>query len=214
MIEITEKMLTELRKQIAGRMSSKRLRHTLAVEDMAARLCALYCPEKESLLRAAALLHDLTKELSLEEQIRLCKENGISLCEQDLHAPKTLHARTAAAIIPSAFPDFADPTVIGAVRWHTVGRAGMTLPEQLLYLADYIDESRTFENCVRLRHAFWDANPEDLPFDLRLSHLYRILLLSFQMTINDLLAEEALISSETIAARNELLLLLNTASKH
>ena len=90
----------------------------------------------------------------------------------------------------------------------------MTLPEQLLYLADYIDESRTFENCVRLRHAFWDANPEDLPFDLRLSHLYRILLLSFQMTITDLLAEEALISSETIAARNELLLLLNAASKH
>ncbi|MBQ1229506.1 MAG: bis(5'-nucleosyl)-tetraphosphatase (symmetrical) YqeK [Clostridia bacterium] len=207
MIEITEQMLTELRKQITNRMSPKRLHHTLAVEDMTARLCALYCPEKATVLRAAALLHDLTKELSLEEQIQLCKEKGLSLCEQDLHSPKTLHARTAAAVIPSAFPNFADPLVIRAVRWHTVGRAGMTLPEKLLYLADYIDDSRTFENCVRLRHAFWSADPETLSPEQRLFHLHRILLLSFQMTITDLLAEGALISPETIAARNELLLL-------
>lgn len=211
MIEITEQMLTELRRQIQARMSPKRLRHTLAVEDMVARLSQLYCPQKTVLLRAAALLHDLTKELSQEEQIRLCVENGILLSERDLHSPKTLHARTAAAVIPLEFPDFADPTVIEAVRWHTVGREGMTLPEQLLYLADYIDDSRTFENCVRLRQAFWEAEPQRLSPEERISHLHRILLLSFQMTITDLLQEGALISPETVAARNELL--LKTESK-
>lgn len=211
MIEITEQMLTELRRQIQARMSPKRLRHTLAVEDMVARLSQLYCPQKTVLLRAAALLHDLTKELSQEEQLRLCVENGILLSERDLHSPKTLHARTAAAVIPLEFPDFADPTVIEAVRWHTVGREGMTLPEQLLYLADYIDDSRTFENCVRLRQAFWEAEPQRLSPEERISHLHRILLLSFQMTITDLLQEGALISPETVAARNELL--LKTESK-
>lgn len=211
MIEITEQMLTELRRQIQARMSPKRLRHTLAVEDMVARLSQLYCPQKTVLLRAAALLHDLTKELSQEEQIRLCVENGILLSERDLHSPKTLHARTAAVVIPLEFPDFADPTVIEAVRWHTVGREGMTLPEQLLYLADYIDDSRTFENCVRLRQAFWEAEPQRLSPEERISHLHRILLLSFQMTITDLLQEGALISPETVAARNELL--LKTESK-
>lgn len=211
MIEITEQMLTELRRQIQARMSPKRLRHTLAVEDMVARLSQLYCPQKTVLLRAAALLHDLTKELSQEEQIRLCVENGILLSERDLHSPKTLHARTAAVVIPLEFPDFADPTVIKAVRWHTVGREGMTLPEQLLYLADYIDDSRTFENCVRLRQAFWEAEPQRLSPEERISHLHRILLLSFQMTITDLLQEGALISPETVAARNELL--LKTESK-
>lgn len=211
MIEITEQMLTELRRQIQARMSPKRLRHTLAVEDMVARLSQLYCPQKTVLLRAAALLHDLTKELSQEEQLRLCVENGILLSERDLHSPKTLHARTAASVIPLEFPDFADPTVIKAVRWHTVGREGMTLPEQLLYLADYIDDSRTFENCVRLRQAFWEAEPQRLSPEERISHLHRILLLSFQMTITDLLQEGALISPETVAARNELL--LKTESK-
>lgn len=211
MIEITEQMLTELRRQIQARMSPKRLRHTLAVEDMVARLSQLYCPQKTVLLRAAALLHDLTKELSQEEQIRLCVENGILLSERDLHSPKTLHARTAAAVIPLEFPNFADPTVIEAVRWHTVGREGMTLPEQLLYLADYIDDSRTFENCVRLRQAFWEAEPQRLSPEERISHLHRILLLSFQMTITDLLQEGALMSPETVAARNELL--LKTESK-
>lgn len=206
MIEITECTLELLRQSIGQEMSPKRLLHTLAVEDMVARLADLYCPDMIPQLRAAALLHDLTKELSTEEQIELCRLHQIPLTEEDLRAPKTLHARTAAALIPSRFPAFADPTVIGAVRWHTVGREGMTLPEQLLYLADYIDDSRTFPNCVGLRRFFWETDPASLSREERQRHLERTLLLSFRLTVADLLSEGALISPETVAARNALLL--------
>ena len=41
----------------------------------------------------------------------------------------------------------------------------------------------------------------------RLQHLRRTLLLSFRMTLKDLVREGALISPETVAARNALLLL-------
>ena len=78
MIEITHAMLDGLRASVAESMSPKRLRHTLAVEVMTERLCALFCPELTMPMRAAALLHDCTKELDLAGQEALCRELGLS----------------------------------------------------------------------------------------------------------------------------------------
>lgn len=206
MREITESLLGSLREEVSQTMSPKRFRHTLAVEDMVARLCALYCPEHTLALRAAALLHDLTKELSLSEQVELSASLNIPVKKADLLSPKTFHARTAAAKIASQMPDYDDPIIVEAVRWHTTGRAGMTLTEKLLYLADYIDESRSFENCVILRRYFWGANPECMSTDARMELLCDTLLLSYDMTVKDLLAEGAPIAVDTMDARNELLL--------
>ena len=208
MIEITESMLDALRERIASKMSPKRLCHTLAVEDMVERLCALFCPDQTLRLRAAALLHDITKELNTEEQIALCHRFGLPVGKADLLSPKTFHARTASEMIKAEFSDFADPIVVDAVRWHTTGREGMTLTEQLLYLADYIDMSRTFHSCVVLRRYFWGAEPENMDAEARLCLLRQTLAFSFDLTMRDLLDDGALIARETVDARNELMLLL------
>ncbi len=205
MIKITEKMLDSLRGQIKGSMSPKRFTHTAAVEKMVARLCALYCPEYALQLRAAALLHDLTKELAPEAQEALCAAYDIPVDELQRLSPKTYHAKTAAARIVRDFGQFADPIVINAVRWHTTGHAGMTLTEKLLYLADYIDDSRTFSSCVLLRRYFFGAEPELMAPEEREKHLRATLLLSYEHTLKDLLAEGAPIDQDTVRARNELL---------
>ena len=138
----TGRCWTDWRREVAASgLSPKRLRHVLAVRDMAARLAELYCPEDTEILQAAALLHDMTKELSPQEQIALCDRYGIPRTRGDVLAPKCFHAMTAAALIPVMYPAFADPRIVSAVRWHTTGRVGMTLDEKLIYLADYIDES-------------------------------------------------------------------------
>lgn len=199
-------MLAELREKLMKEISPRRFRHTLGVEEMVARLCALFCPDQTPLLRAAALLHDLTKEKSEEEQISLCKRLGLELSAQDLASPKLYHARTAAALIPLEFPQFNDPVIVSAVRWHTTGRAGMTLEEKLLYLADYIDESRTFEGCVLLRRYFFGAFPERMDQREREELLRMTLVLSYDMTVKDLLSEGCPVAEDTVAARNELIL--------
>ena len=157
-------------------------------------------------MRAAALLHDCTKELSVEEQTALCRELGLTVTDADLLAPKTLHARSAAACISTRYPAFDDPMIVSAVRWHTTGHRDMTLTEKILYLADYIDDSRSFESCVVLRRYFWGANPERMSESERLALLRDTLILSFDMTMRDLLSEGRPISVETAEARNELLL--------
>ena len=35
-----------------------------------------------------------------------------------------------------------DPEVLGAIRWHTTGRANMTRLEKIVYLADMIEPNR------------------------------------------------------------------------
>ncbi len=208
MKEINQQSLQALRERVTADMSEKRARHTLAVEEMVARLAALYCPEKEQMLRVSALLHDVTKEWSTDRHAEFLIKHEIAPTAMDLAAPKTLHARTAALLIPEQYPEYASDEVISAVRWHTTGREDMTLGEMLVYLADYIDQSRTFPDCVKLRCAFWDACPENMPEAERLMHLERVLVLSFDMTVAGLLAEGAPISPDTFRARNSLILKL------
>ena len=81
----------------------------------------------------------------------------------------------------------------------------MTLTEKLLYLADYIDDTRTFPSCVLLRRYFFGAEPELMTPEERERHLRATLLLSFEHTLKDLAAEGALIDEDTIRARNSLL---------
>jgi nicotinate-nucleotide adenylyltransferase len=203
---ITQAMLDELRERVRGLMSEKRYVHTCAVERMVARLGELYCPACIPELRAAALLHDITKEETLENQLQLCEKFDIIL-EPTAHlAPKTLHARTAAALIPEKFPSFATETVVRAVRWHTTGCRNMHIADKLVYLADYIDDSRKFVDCVRLREIFWGADPAAMEESARLSHLRDVLILSFDMTIRGLLEDGVPISLDSILARDWLLL--------
>jgi nicotinate-nucleotide adenylyltransferase len=172
---------------------------------MAVRLGRLYAPDKLDILGAAALLHDITKEYSSDKQLQICREFGIIISKQDILTPKTFHAKTAAALIPSLYPAFADDEVLSAVRWHTTGRADMTLTEKLVYLADYIDESRTFDDCVTLRRMFWEAEPEKMGETERRKHLDRVLIRSYDMTLAGLIAEGAPISDDTFRARNALI---------
>lgn len=203
---INEQMLCDLRQTVANSMSPKRFYHTVCVEEAVAALCDLFCPEHTDRMRAAALLHDLTKERSGEEQVALCQQYGLPITDADRLSPKTFHARTAAAKIAHEFPAFADEMIVNAVRWHTTGHAGMTLTEKLLYLADYIDASRTFPACVTLREHFWNADPVHMTYDARLALLRETMILSYDMTIKDLLDEGLPVAADTVLARNELLI--------
>ncbi len=210
---ISERQLDELRAKISNGMSSKRLNHTLEVEKMAVRLGELYLPDKINVLRAAALLHDITKEYLEGEHLRVFEKYGVELSEEDMLASKTFHARSAALIIESEYPSFACDDVISAVRWHTTGRAGMSVCDKLIYLADYIDMSRNFEDCVKLRDYFFGAEPEKMSEEDRLLHLDRTLIISFNMTMDGLLRKSAVISRDTVSARNDLICAVTAKSK-
>ena len=204
--KFSEEMLSYLRESVKNEMGEKRYFHTLEVEKMAARLGEIYAPEQISMLRAAALLHDITKERTTEEHIAICENAGEVVSLGDRKAPKMFHSRTAALVIPSKYPEFDTPEIISAVRYHTTGRENMTLAEKIIYLADYIDMSRKYGDCVELREFFFDFDFENADEQSKISHLNDTLIMSYNLTIKGLLEDNKHIDKTTFEARNYLIL--------
>ena len=202
----TDEKLSDLRKKVAECMSGKRFFHTAEMEKMAVRLGELYVPDKIPMLRAAALLHDITKEKNTEEQLSILRANGVEPSKLDEISPKTLHARTAEYVIRDEFPEFySDGELLDCVRKHTTGDEQMTLCEMIIYLADYIDMSRTFDECVKLREYFFSAKLKKMNEEEKYNHLLKTLVLSFDMTLQGLIDEGYPISRQSIDARNAII---------
>lgn len=204
-MELSEKTINTLRERVKASMSEWRFTHTAEVEKMAVRLGELYIPEQIPMLRAAALLHDITKEKSTDEQLDILVSHGVDVSDTDRLSPKTLHARTAVLVIVDEYPEFAFPELISAVRRHTTGHADMTVFDAIIYLADYIDMSRKFDDCVYLREYFWSKEPQNMDSADREKHLWETVLLSLDMTLRALTDEGAIISVDTVDARNSII---------
>ena len=116
----------------------------------------------------------------------------------------TIHALTAALVIPERFPEFADQRVIEAVRYHTTGREKMSIFEKIIFLADYIDDTRTYPSCISLRNEFFSAKPEDMNEQERIRHLDRAALASIDNTLSYLRSKERSIHPLTLEARADL----------
>ena len=156
-IQITDEMLAHLRLAVRERMSDNRYQHTLSVEGECARLASYYFPEKENALRAAALLHDVSKALSTEDHLLLAEHARIPLPRGAERFPAVLHSYTAEAVIRLHFPEFASEEILSAIRRHTVGHPNMSTFDKLLFLADYIEPTRRHESCRALRREFYAA---------------------------------------------------------
>ena len=142
--------LRELRPIALSYLKNKRIPHVLGTEQEAIRLAERYGADVEK-ARVAALLHDCTKKLNMEEQLELCGRYGIQLDELEQKALKLLHAKTGAAIARDVFG--VDDAVYWAIYWHTTGHPNMTKLEKIIYLADYIEPSRDFPGVDDLRRA-------------------------------------------------------------
>ncbi len=202
----SEEMLSSLREKVKNEMGEKRYNHTLHVEKMAEILGNIYAPDKVPMLRACGLLHDITKERTPEEHFAIMERYGCAISDVDRRSPKMLHSKTGALVIPDRYPEYNEPEIISAVRYHTTGKPDMTIEEKILYLADYIDMSRTFPDCVRLREFFFSVDLEGKSTEEKLAHLRETLIMSYDITMHALLEDGKLIDELTIKARNFLIL--------
>ncbi|MBQ9695112.1 MAG: bis(5'-nucleosyl)-tetraphosphatase (symmetrical) YqeK, partial [Oscillospiraceae bacterium] len=70
--------------------------------------------------------------------------------EAELHSKKLWHGIAGAYFIQSEF-GVSDKNILNAVRFHTVGRPGMTLLEEIIYIADMISDERDYKGVTRMR---------------------------------------------------------------
>ena len=191
-----------LRKRVATLLSKKRFSHTLGVARCAVMLSE-FCGEDKSEAEAAALLHDITKEYSSEKQLEILGLSGITLDDEDILVPKIWHAYTAPYIIKRDFGDFATPNVLNAVYNHTIGHPKMTVFDEIIFLADFIEDTRPYEPSVRLREFVLDKMVAgETERNIRTLHFASIR--SIDATISHLLETGQRISIKNVLTKNAL----------
>ena len=149
-MQICEAEINALRLAVRKYMSEKRYKHTLGVEAMAKKLAEYCLKDKISLIRCAALLHDIAKEMPLDEQISVLREMP-EITDSDLSSPPAYHAFCVPYLIKRDFPELAKADILSAVFNHTTGNPEMSTFDEIIFLADFIEEGREYEDCKTIR---------------------------------------------------------------
>lgn len=165
-LDLKRLTLEELSPVALSYLKAKRIPHVLGTEQTAKALAEKYGADVHK-ARFAALLHDSTKRLSMEEQLAMCEHYHIELDELEQKALKLLHAKTGAALARDVYG--ADDEIYNAILWHTTGKADMTLLEKVIYLADYIEPSRDFDGVEDLRKVVWKDLDKGLAMGLAMT---------------------------------------------
>lgn len=124
-------------------ISDRRLKHSLGVQEKAVEISHQFNlgASVSYKVSIAGLLHDCAKEIPYPALLCDLKTYDTPSEWLDPDFPQVLHAFAGAVKIQQAF-NIDDLDILNAVRYHTTGRAGMSVVEKVVYVADKI-ESRT-----------------------------------------------------------------------
>lgn len=173
-----------------------RFYHTCGVVKTAREMAVYFkLPEKEAMIAAA--LHDYAKHYSAEEMIDYARQKGLAIDEIMQRSSELLHGFVGAEMVKERF-DLDDEDLLNAIRYHTIGRAGMSLLEKVIYLADAIEPGRDYPGLEGLRQLCYE-------------NLDEALLASVTSTLSYVLRSGSMLHPNSVALYNELM--ANVGSK-
>lgn len=152
--------LEEAHAALSRRLGPGSLGHCERVSDAARRIAVSYGLDEEP-CALAGLLHDWSRDDDDATLLADAERYGLSVNAIEHARPYLLHARTAAERLREAFPGL-DGDVIEAVAAHTLGSPGMGEPAKAVYVADTIEDARTWEGVEELRRAVGAVTLDEL----------------------------------------------------
>jgi len=161
-----------LMQAVQMRMSEKRFKHVLGVEETAVALAERFgeSPEKASI---AALTHDYAKERS-DDEFQLAIERGSYENKTELlkYGNAIWHGLVGADFVARELK-ITDEEILNAIRLHTTGAAKMTLLDKIIYVADYIEPGRNFPSVEDARVIAFSDLDQAVAFETKhtLAHL-------------------------------------------
>ena len=183
----------EIENWLKDNLVEERYIHSLGVMEAAVELARMFNLDVEK-ARLAGLLHDAAKCFPNEKLFEIIKEHIPEVHECELLNYKTLHAPVSAYLAKTKF-NVTDVEILDAIRWHTLGRCGMSDFEKIIFLADKI-EARTRD--LTFRNECMELLKENNGLD-------KALFKCFEATIKSLVDRRLAICHITIDVYNELL---------
>lgn len=180
-------MYDKYKEILKSRLNEKRYFHSLCVADEARRLAEKYGGDAEKCY-LAGLLHDITKNSTVEEHLQIFETFGIILSVVEKNAEKLWHAMSGEAYIKNVLL-IDDNELLDAVRYHTTAKADMSPTALILYLADFTSRDRDYHDVDVIRRLV-DVSLKD-------AFIYAL-----KFSIIDLTEQSKAIHPDTLAAYN------------
>ncbi|MCM3765357.1 bis(5'-nucleosyl)-tetraphosphatase (symmetrical) YqeK [Neobacillus niacini] len=174
---------------VKPQLTEHRYQHTLGVMETAIVLAKAYGADVKK-AELAAIFHDYAKFRPKEEMREIILSQGFPADLLDYNA-ELWHA-PAGAYLAKTEAGISDPEILSAIRYHTSGKARMSLLEKIIYLADYIEPGRHFPGVDEVR-------------GMAAENLDRALLKSVQNTIMFLMKKNQPVYPETFHTYNDLI---------
>lgn len=131
-------------------LGREKIEHCIRVAARARELASRFGADPER-AELAGLLHDVARDLSPEEILRLAGEHGIIVTQVGLDSPVTLHGAVGALLARNEL-GVDDEEVLLAISSHVTGRRGWTRLEQVVYLADKVEPGRSYPGVEEIRN--------------------------------------------------------------
>lgn len=185
--------IEDMKIKLQQSLNEKRFLHSIGVMDECEKL-ALHYEADVNKARIAGLLHDCAKNISQSEENTLLNKYEIKLDDIQKQSHALVHGILGMYVAREKY-NINDEEILDAIYWHTTGRAGMTLLEKIVFIADYIEPARTFDDTEEIRkNAYEDID--------------RAIVLSADSTIRYLLERKKLVHPLTLDTRNDAILTL------
>ncbi len=180
--------ISRIKDKMRELLTLKRYNHTLGVEKVAIELAHHYGADINK-VRKGALLHDCSKQFTLSKMHELCD------CDETIktygHLGELLHGFAGSVYAREEF-GITDEEILNSIRYHTIGRRGMSLVEKIIYVADAIEPSRTHEEVKTIRRLAYENIDEAIIHEV-------------DRKIEFLIKKESIIHPNTVDMRNWLL---------
>ena len=168
-------------------LSPYRFHHSMCVAEKARELAKKYGVDEEKAY-VAGVLHDITKEMPNDEQIRLIEENGHSLTYYEKNNHRIFHQMSGEAYVKNVLK-IDDEDILSGIRYHTTGRENMTLFEMIIYLADFTSADRSYPDVEIMREKTDKSLLEGMLYSLK-------------YTICDVVSNERTLHPDTLSCYN------------
>ena len=179
--------LNRYRELLRGKLNPRRLFHSECVSECAGVLAERYGASVEK-ARLAGLLHDVMKNAPANEQLALMPD----ITPLEMLNTKVWHQISGETFLRQN-GIVTDEEILGAVRWHTTGKAGMTLLEKIIYVADFISADRDYKDVEVVRRLAY----------ISLEHA---ILYTSRYTVNRMVSQDLLLHPATVECYNDMLM--------
>ena len=153
-----------IRKRVYEKFSNspedlKRFNHMEEVVKMALYLKDMY-EDKFNIdyekIKIAGILHDYTKNMSFEEAVEYLKTKiNKEELEEAKKAPSVIHSITAYYLVQEEL-GINDEEILKAILHHTTGSPNMSPLEELIFVSDAVELTRTYEGVEEIRKRVYE----------------------------------------------------------